>query len=118
MQTLNSSKILLRKCSVLFKVIKIVLLLDKATTHPAKLSQEKIGFECSTPIHQTLYQVIFIFFHSLENEKNVSLDYVKMFVENLSNSKLAKFYLRGINKLFDKWQELIHDIDEYIIDWN
>ena len=37
-----------------------------------------------------------------------------MLVENLS-SKIAEFYLRGINKIPDKWQEVIQN--DAIIIW-
>ena len=41
-----------------------------------------------------------------------------MFVENIFNSKPAKFYLRGINKLPDNWQEVIQNNGGCTIDWN
>ena len=51
--------------------------------------------------------------------KKISLeDQVKVFVENFLSLKPAEFYLRGINNLLDKWQEVIENNDEYIIDWN
>ena len=44
-------------------------------------------------------------------------DQVKILIENLS-SKPISFYLRGINKLLDKWQEVIQNKGNYTIDWN
>ena len=38
--------------------------------------------------------------------------------ENLLGSKPAEFYLRGINKLSDKWQGVIQNNNEYTVDWN
>ena len=43
-------------------------------------------------------------------------DQIKTFVENFFSSKAAEFYLRGTNKLPDKWQEVIQNNGEYIID--
>ena len=43
-------------------------------------------------------------------------DRVQRFVENLLSSKATEFYLKGINKLPDKWQEVIKNDGEYIID--
>ena len=43
---------------------------------------------------------------------------MKTFVENFLGSKLTEFYLKGINKLLDKWQEVIQNNDKYTIDWN
>ena len=41
-----------------------------------------------------------------------------MFVVNFMNSKPAEIYSSGINKLPGKWQEVIQNNGEYIIDWN
>ena len=41
-----------------------------------------------------------------------------MFVENFLRLKPAEFYLRRINMLLDKWQEVIQNNGEYTIDWN
>ena len=41
-----------------------------------------------------------------------------MFVENFLSSKRNEFYLRGINKLADQWQEMIENKDRYTVDWN
>ena len=38
-----------------------------------------------------------------------------MFVEKFLNSKRAEFYLRGINKLADKWKEVIQNNDDRIL---
>ena len=63
----------------------------------------------------------FHFFRSLQNvlknKKFSQEEQVKTFVENFLSSKPAEFYLRGINKLPDKWQqEMIQNNGEYIID--
>ena len=62
----------------------------------------------------------FYLFHSLQNvlnEKKISLE---KFVENLLENflKPGESCLRGINKLADKWREIIQDNGEYTIDWN
>ena len=54
---------------------------------------------------------LFSFLQNALNGKKFSLeDQVKMFAENFLSSKPAEFYLRGINKLPDKRQELIKKI--------
>ena len=42
----------------------------------------------------------------------------KTFVENFLRLKPVEFYLRGIYKQLDKFQEIIQNNDEYTIDWN
>ena len=49
--------------------------------------------------------------------KNSQEDQVKMFVERLFSSKPEEFFLNGIKKLPGKWQEVIWNNGEYIIDW-
>ena len=39
-------------------------------------------------------------------------------MENFSSSKPAEFYLKGINKQPDKWQEVIQNNGKYTTDWN
>ena len=62
----------------------------------------------------------FYLFRSLQNSLNDTNtsqeDQMKMFVENLLSSKASEFYLRGRNKLTDKWQEVIQNNGEYTID--
>ena len=41
-----------------------------------------------------------------------------MFVEKFLRSKPAEFYLRAINKLLDKWQDVIQNNSDYTIDGN
>ena len=41
-----------------------------------------------------------------------------MFVENFLSLKPAEFYLRKINNLPDKWQEVSQNNSKYTIDWN
>ena len=43
---------------------------------------------------------------------------MKTFVDNLSSTKPAEFYLRGINKPSDEWYEAIQNDDEQTIDRN
>ena len=47
--------------------------------------------------------------NALNNKKCSWEDQVKIFEKNLLNSKPADFYLRGINRLPDKWQEVIEN---------
>ena len=39
-------------------------------------------------------------------------------MENFLSLKLVEFYWGGINKIPDKWHELIQNEAEYTIDWN
>ena len=41
---------------------------------------------------------------------------VKTLIVNLFSLNPGEFYLRGINKLQDKWQEVIQNYGEYNID--
>ena len=52
------------------------------------------------------------------NDKFSQKDQVKMFVEIFLSLKSAEFYLRGINKFPNKWQEMIQNNGEYTINWN
>ena len=45
-------------------------------------------------------------------------NFLKNIVENSLSSKPAEFYLRGINNLPDKWQEVIQNNSKYTTDWN
>ena len=71
------------------------------------------------PYSADLTQRDFYLFPSLQKalkDKIFSQDQVKTFVENFLSSKSTEFYLRGINKLLDKWREVIQDNGEYPID--
>ena len=43
-------------------------------------------------------------------------DQVREFVENLFKSKLAEFYIKGIEEFPDKWQIVIANDGEYTTD--
>ena len=43
---------------------------------------------------------------------------MKTFVENILSSKPVEICLSAINKQLNKWQEVIQDENEYIIEWN
>ena len=43
-------------------------------------------------------------------------DLVREYVENIFTSKPAEFYAKGIEELPDKWQQVIANDGEYIID--
>ena len=66
-----------------------------------------------------LHLVISIFFllYNALNDNKFSEDQVKMFVENLLSLKPGEFYLREINKLPDKWPEVIQNNGRYTIYW-
>ena len=54
--------------------------------------------------------------NALNDKKFSQEDEVKTFVENIFNLKPAEFYLREINKLSNKWQEVIQNNGKYTID--
>ena len=93
--------------------------------HSTRIIQEKIlDLDWSVLPHQP-YTPAFVLsdFHllrflqiALNNKKFSQEDQVKMLVENFLSSKSAEFYLRGINKLSDKWQEVIENKVDYIIE--
>ena len=90
------------------------------------IQQEKIlGWNWSalphSPYSADLEQSDFHLFPSLQNAlngKNFSQDHMKTLVENFLIKKPAEFYLRGINCLPDKWQEMIKNNSLYTIDGN
>ena len=41
---------------------------------------------------------------------------MKTFLENILSPKQIEFYVRGINKLPEKWQEVIQNNSEYTSD--
>ena len=82
---------------------------------------ENIGFSlvCSSPstIFSRPCTKWFPFFRSFAvNQKTISQDLVKILVENFL--KPGEFYLIEINKLPDKWQEVMENNSEYTNDWN
>ena len=113
---------LLRKLPTLVNWRNVVLLYDNARLYWAKIIQEKqLDSGCSVlpylPYSLDFTPSDFYLFPSLQNAMN-DKDQMKLFVESLLSLKPAKFYLRGINKLPDDWQEVIENKDEYNIDWN
>ena len=67
------------------------------------------------PIHQTLNQSIFIFFLQQNMRVKTSRDWSGINIcekKKLLISKTAEFHLRGINKLPDKWWDLVWNAGE------
>ena len=85
---------------------------DNARPHAAWITQEKYCilaglFYPIHHIHQTFHHLFPSLRNVLNNKKFSQEDQVKKFVGNYLSRKPAEFYLREINKLLDKWQELI-----------
>ena len=87
---------LLRKFSMFIIWRNVVLLFDNTKLHSVRIVQKKYWIYTGLfyLINQTLYQMIFIFFCSLQNTLNDKIspqDQMKIFVENLLNSKRTEF---------------------------
>ena len=116
----------LRKRSAFVNKRNIVFLHNNVGSHSARITQEKImelGRSVSPypPYSPDLAPSDFQFLGFLQNgpnnkKKTSQDDQLKTAVENFLNSKPSEFYLRGINKLSDKWQEEIQNKGKYIFD--
>ena len=116
----------LREQPTLINWRNFVLIPDKTRPHSAGITQEKIlDFNWSVLLHPAYLPNtepsnfhLFLSQQNALNDKKISQkDQVKMFVENLG-LKSSEFYLIGINKLNDKWQEVTQINGKYTIDWN
>ena len=116
---------LLEKRPALVNRKNVVLLHDNARPHTARVTQENVlELGCSVlphpPYSPDLVPSDYHLFRSLQNSlmgTNFSNeDQVREFVENFFTSKPAEFYAKGIEELPDKWQQVIANDGEYIID--
>ena len=112
----------LRKCTTFVNRRNLVLLYHDSATFSKNHAEKNIGFRPDPTPHPPDFTLSdFHIFHSLQNvltdKKFSQKDQVKMLMKNLS-LKPAEFYLGGINKLHDKWQELILNKGKYAIHWN
>ena len=111
----------LRKYPALVGRRNIVLFHDNARPHSARISLFGWSVLHHSPYSPDFVSSNFHFFHSVQNaldDKTFSQEHqVKMFLEKLS-LKVAEFYLRGINNLPDKWQDVIQNNGKYTIAWN
>ena len=114
----------------------VLLLHDNVRLHLARIMQEKIAFRLVYSTPSTIFTrrctkwfpffFFFFFFFFLFSTK--CSDWEKNFLPNIRWKCLLKtfcvwisfsteFYLRVFGKLPDKWQEVIQNNGEYIIDW-
>jgi len=102
----------------------VVLLHDNARPHTARVTRENfLGLDWSVLPHPSYSSdhapSDYHLFRSLQNalmETNFSNeDQVREFVKNF-HIKTAEFYTKGIEELPDKWQQVIANDGEYIID--
>ena len=102
-----------------------MLLFDNTRPHSAWITQKKkiMDFGWFVLLHppdsSNLASTDFHLFHSLQNalnDKNLFLeDQVKTFLKCILSSKAVEFYLRGINKLSNKSQEVIQNNGERLL---
>ena len=115
---------LLEKRPTLVNRKNVVLLHDNARPHTARVTQEFFWslaglFYLTHHTHLTLRLPIIIcldhckilMWKNFGNE-----DQVREFVENFFMSKAVEFYAKGMEELPDKWQQVIANDGEYIID--
>ncbi|XP_067126777.1 histone-lysine N-methyltransferase SETMAR-like [Centruroides vittatus] len=104
---------------------KITLLHDNARPHTAKITQEKIlEFGWSVlphpPYSLDLAPTDFHLFRALQNALQGQCfqndDQVQEFIQEFFDSKPPEFCARGIDKLPEKWQEVINNDGEYVLD--
>ena len=115
----------IRKRPALVDRRNIVLFLDNVKPRSARITQLKIldlGWYILhlPPYSPDLAPIDFFLFRFQQNAFNVKHIFqeyqVKTCVENFMSWKPAKFYLRGINKLLDRWQKETQNNVEYTID--
>ena len=122
-------KNLLRKRCALGHRRNVVLLLDNnAKPHSVRITQEKktIGFRlvCSTSFTILTRPCVKWFssysFSTKFSEWQSFLKKIrwKCLWGNFLGLQATEFYLRGINKLPDKWKEMIQNNGKYTINWN
>ena len=117
---------LLKKRPALVNRKNVVLLHDNARPHAARVTLEKV-LELGWPVlphppySPDLAPTDYHLFRSLQislMETNFcNEDQVQEFVKNFFTSKPAAFYTKGIEELPDKWQQVIANDGEYIIDY-
>ena len=115
---------LLEKRPVLVNRKKVILLHDNARPHTAKVTQEKIielGWSVlpHPPYSPDLAPTDYHLFCSLQNFLNgktfISEQGVNEAVLHFFQSKPVKFYEEGIDKLKTRWQQIISNNGEYIL---
>ena len=100
----------------------VILLWDHARPHDSKMTKkkiERIGWELlpHAPYSPDKAPSDFHLFRSLKGwlkgKRYGSIDEVRAGVQEFFDSKDAEFYARGINKLVDRWEEIIQYDGDY-----
>jgi histone-lysine N-methyltransferase SETMAR len=103
----------------------VILQHDNARPHAAKLTQEKIrqlNWEVlphppySPDIAPSDFHLFRSMEHSLKNKNFKNIDQVRNHLEEYFSSKDTKFYQRGIETLPTRWQKVIDNDGDYVID--
>lgn len=98
---------------------------DNARPHVSIMTQQKLnelGWEILThpPYSPDIAPSDYYLFRSLQNHLNgkkmESFDAVKKCVDDFFDSKPAEFYEKGINKLTERWNDVVCNQGNYVID--
>ncbi|CAJ0922360.1 unnamed protein product, partial [Mesorhabditis belari] len=96
---------------------------DNARSHTAKITQQKIeefGWEVlpHPPYSPDLapYHLFWSMQHSLAEKKFKNREEVEIWVSNFFESQLPEFFEKGIHSLRERWQRVIDNDGEYLLD--
>lgn len=103
----------------------VILLHDNARPHTSKVTQQKIrelGYEVlphpaySPDISPSDYYLFRSMQHFLKGKTFVNNDEVKSSLQSFFDEKSPKFFADGIQSLLKRWQMIVNNDGEYIID--
>lgn len=103
----------------------VILLHDNAKPHTSKVTQQKIrklGYEVlphpaySPDISPSDYYLFRSLQHFLKGKRFVNNDEVKSSLQSFFDEKSAKFFADGIQSLMERWQMIVNNDGDYIID--
>ena len=125
--TIRQSKCkIIRKTYGLINRKGVILHHDNARPHAAKVTQEKIrelNWELlphppySPDIAPSDYYLFRSLEHSIKNKTFQNVNEVEIHLHEYFSSKPASFYKRGIEALPERWQRVVNNDGNDIIDW-